>query len=236
MGPITDQWLNYMPPTDPSAYRSEYVGRVFRYRQGLVSVAPGYEWLRAGGRGSMGGEGRIVQVNSYGGVEWMPLVYKTQSVFACSAHLPVIVLQSDASMGSCQRTPYPCRCQPSSDDHYCWNLLHFTHMDEANGVSYATANCEGRTYVAGRSPSWMPALVPRVFENTVPSSSTPRSQGLAGELPLVIALMAFHSHPGGASEVFNRGMWDRKRWRGPDRTPVGCKMFTLVERYMMADP
>jgi hypothetical protein len=42
--PLTDQWLNTMPPQHASAYVGELVGTVFRYRDGVVSPAHGYLW------------------------------------------------------------------------------------------------------------------------------------------------------------------------------------------------
>ncbi|KAH6846953.1 hypothetical protein B0I37DRAFT_309444 [Chaetomium sp. MPI-CAGE-AT-0009] len=42
--PLTDQWLNTMPPQHAGAYVGELVGTVFRYRDGVVSPAHGYLW------------------------------------------------------------------------------------------------------------------------------------------------------------------------------------------------
>lgn len=42
--PLTDQWLNMMPPQHAGAYVGEIVGTVFRYRDGVVSPAHGYVW------------------------------------------------------------------------------------------------------------------------------------------------------------------------------------------------
>ncbi len=73
----------------------------------------------------------------------------------------------------------------------------------------------------------MPSLVPRVFENTRPENNTP-SRGLAGELPVVIAMMAFHGRVGEASDVFSRGLWRRNQWLGSGRAPAGCKFFLVL--------
>ncbi|AEO62203.1 uncharacterized protein THITE_2140518 [Thermothielavioides terrestris NRRL 8126] len=40
--PLTDQWFNMVPPQRAEAYTGEYPGTVFRYRNGVVSPAPGY--------------------------------------------------------------------------------------------------------------------------------------------------------------------------------------------------
>lgn len=210
-----DQWLNYMPPLRADAYRGEHAGSVFRYRGGVVSLAPEFRWHRPG----MGQEGRIARMDERGGFAGYLQEYKTQSIFSCSAHLPIIVLQGDACLGSFMRRCCPCDAQQG--DRYSWNMLHFDHRD---GRSFATSNSQGFTYVAaGRSPSWVPALVPKVFANSLPGNSALHSRGLSGDLPIIIALMAFHSNPGHASDVFRRGMWQQGQWRGPSHSPIGCK-------------
>ncbi|KAK4120949.1 hypothetical protein N657DRAFT_657997 [Parathielavia appendiculata] len=40
--PLTDQWLNTMPPQQAEAYTGEFPGTVFRYQNGVVSPAHGY--------------------------------------------------------------------------------------------------------------------------------------------------------------------------------------------------
>jgi hypothetical protein len=42
--PLTDQWLNPMPPQNPAAYTGELIGTVFRYQNGVVNPAQGYLW------------------------------------------------------------------------------------------------------------------------------------------------------------------------------------------------
>lgn len=42
--PLTDSWLNIIPPQDAAAYTGELVGTVFRYQDGHVSPAQGYFW------------------------------------------------------------------------------------------------------------------------------------------------------------------------------------------------
>ncbi|EAQ82949.1 hypothetical protein CHGG_10767 [Chaetomium globosum CBS 148.51] len=49
--PLTDQWLNMMPPQHAGAYVGEIVGTVFRYRDGVMSPAHGYVWNTRPGLG-----------------------------------------------------------------------------------------------------------------------------------------------------------------------------------------
>jgi len=106
-----------------------------------------------------------------------------------------------------------------------WNLLSFF---KENGLSLVNAGAGDSPYVAGRNPSWIPALVPRVFEN-VDGGATPPSLGLGGDLPTIIGLMAFHGRRGRASEVFSEGRWQQHQWHGGSRPPSGCKFLILPE-------
>jgi hypothetical protein len=217
--PLTDQWLNYMPPTDPIYYRGEYPGTVFRYRAGTIAPAPNYVWSRS----NMGEEGRISYVDPTTGFITIALgPYKTETIFSCSAHLPIITLQSDASLGS--SLPSGAQYENSEDDIYKWTMLHFASSE---GISLANSRRQGCTCIAGKNASWIPSLVPRVFENTY-RHETQRSRGLGGDLPVVIGLMAFHaSRTGNASAVFERGWWQRGQWRGPSEAPRGCELFCI---------
>ena len=235
-----DQWLNYTPPNEPDAYDHEFAGSVFRYRNGVVSPAPEFEWTRENLGGGGRGPGCIARRNPeydqyvtlypervleiynpipmYNG--WPPQ-YREHSVFACSPFLPIIVMPGDASLGSFARRGCECGEEhlPDTDG---WRLLHFMHD---NGVSRATDEARGLPYVGGRRPSWMPALVPQAFENRVPGTihSLPASRGLSGELPIVLALMAFHGTRGHASDVFTNGRWHRNQWRGPPDGQAHCE-------------
>ncbi|KAK0638599.1 hypothetical protein B0T16DRAFT_462363 [Cercophora newfieldiana] len=226
-----DQWLNSIPPTSQAAYVKEYKGTVFRYRSGIVTVAQGYEWVRE----APGYEGRITFYDPASNYTWVPEPYKTESVFACSAHLPIITLNGDASLGSLLSTNCRDGCDrqslnPDDDDdqeRYTWRMPHFTDRD--NGVSVINSTRTGVPFVSGKNPSWIPSLVPKVFENTYRHENR-RSKGLAGDLPVIIGLMSFHSSRPkhgpdgstlrGANEVFMSQMWHRNRWEGPRDAPV----------------
>ncbi|KAK4443809.1 hypothetical protein QBC34DRAFT_476384 [Podospora aff. communis PSN243] len=217
--PVADLWLNYLPPTSPAFYRGEYPGTVFSYRSGTVTPAANYVWDRS----HMGQEGHISYVDPTTGFIVAPEPYRTETIFSCSAHLPLITLQSDASLGSYHRSNCRNNCDAvyQDGDVLPWNMLHFTHPQHLPGVSMANSGQTGSTYVAGKNARWMPALVPKVFENTERHLQQ-QSRGLGGDLPVVIGLMAFHaSRTGNASAVFEKGWWQNGRWRGPAEAPKG---------------
>ncbi|KAK3370702.1 hypothetical protein B0H63DRAFT_319849 [Podospora didyma] len=225
-----DQWRNPMPPMASAAYRGETVGAVFRYHNGTISRAPDYLWYRR--EPTQGGHGGIMGRDQQGNYQFLE-VYKTQSIFACSAHLPIIVSNCDASVVSdrdvTRRTNSSafmqrgCDCDSAYDGYYPWSLLNFSASAAAPGVSFARLDAEGVPFVVGKNPSWIPSLVPGVFRNTRNDHGIPRSQGLSGELPIVIALMAFHSRANRASDVFDPAerRWHRGAWDGPNTAPAG---------------
>ncbi|SPQ24990.1 aa5ff937-aba4-4b5b-a8cd-5d4dcf81ceb8 [Thermothielavioides terrestris] len=204
--PLTDQWFNMVPPQRAEAYTGEYPGTVFRYRNGVVSPAPGYIWYRP----AMGQEGCIVRVNQAGGFDGCPAVYRSQTVFACSALLPMIVTDGDASLGFTFLRRL-CPCDTVFDESYStWSHLHFGGGDNGEGISYVYSCASGDPWVAGRDASWIPSLVPSVYRNTSPSAVP--SRGLSGYLPIILALMGFHGRPGRASDVFSAHGWHQHRW------------------------
>lgn len=159
----------------------------------------------------MGHPGGIARLNQANLIDGWPAHYKTHTVFACSPHLPVIVTDTDASLGYAAMH-FPCGCDRAYDEQYSrWRLLHFDR-DGGPGLSRINAYASGDTYAAGRDASWIPALIPRAYQNM--SVGAEPSRGLSGELPILIALMAFHGRPGRASDVFFEQKWHMCRWRG----------------------
>ncbi|KAJ4306049.1 hypothetical protein N0V88_000845 [Collariella sp. IMI 366227] len=98
--PSTDQWLNLVPPVQPTDYVGEIPGTVFRYQNGVVSPALGYVWYRPvpGQRGHIT-RAYLSQETGFT-VTGFPADYKSHTVFACSPLLPMVVTDGDASLGN----------------------------------------------------------------------------------------------------------------------------------------
>ncbi|KAI8654177.1 hypothetical protein NCS56_01374300 [Fusarium sp. Ph1] len=107
-----------------------------------------------------------------------------------------------------------------------WELLRVHHPREVRvGLSQITTSGSPvemdaggpLRYVAGKSPSWMPALIPSSYCN--PYSDAPDSRGLGGELAIILGLMALTERPKGpteneATDVFlEKRCWRRYGWR-----------------------
>ena len=166
----------------------------------------------------MGREGRIVRVNQANVIDGYPVLYRAQTVFACSPLLPMIVTDGDASLGY----TFPrriCSCNHMYDNEKCstWSHLHFGGSDDnaRREISYVNSYASGDPFVAGKDPTWVPSLVPSVYRNTKPSAGP--SRGLSGELPIILALMGFHGKPGRASDIFRDRKWNLGQWVGSNR-------------------
>lgn len=227
-----DPWYNRVPPTRPSGFAGEIPSYVMRYCNGEVTVAHGYTWWRGDFLGAAWPPGYVCMIGADGNPVYTDQGhlqcaerYKELAVFSCNPLLPIVVDNGDplSTSAALDRSP-----------------LLFFHPPSQPGVSQAVhpdspmepgpAPCK---YVAGADPSWIPSLVPRAYRN--PYNAVP-SAGLAGELPIVLGLMAF-SEPGDredhtpVTQTFlgdgvAHGKWHRRCWTH-NAAPQGCKFSPL---------
>ncbi|RSL64712.1 hypothetical protein CEP54_004535 [Fusarium duplospermum] len=189
-------------------YSGEYPSKVMRYSNGEVSEALGYYWYRP----EEGGAGYLMRLDHSGqyvmdpetGECFCATEYKTFSVAACNPLLPIMVVDQD----------------PLTDATGGWELLRIFHpRDNRIGLSQVVTlespMGDGGApvrYVAGRSPSWMPSLLPRTYRS--PSRDPPESRGLGGELPIILGLMALSPRKDASgNESTNQLFLDRNLWR-----------------------
>lgn len=201
-------------------YIGEIASKVMRYSNGEVTEAPLYHWYRE----ETNAPGYLYRLDSSANFILDPSTashhiaqqYKTFAVFACNPLLPLMVTDAD-----------PLQYQTS------WELLRIFHPRHARGLSQVVTlespigpGGAPVRYVAGRSPSWMPALIPRTYRTAYPRP--PESSGLGGELGIILGLMALTAdHSPHDNEAVNeafllRRQWRRNEWRGGD-LPRGCK-------------
>ncbi|PHH65703.1 hypothetical protein CDD81_1789 [Ophiocordyceps australis] len=193
-----DTWYNDLPPRSCMGYTGERAGKVLRFRDGEVEEAAGYVWYRDELR---------IRGHCFSNLGEAP-GYSEAAVFACNPHLPLVVIRDD---------PLTLNDAKSS-----MHALHFFHPRHLPGLSQATTpdavlphGGAPVKYVAGRNPSWMPALVPSVYAN--PWLEPPPSRGLGGELAIIIGLMAFSKSGPNVEDVFlgthaRPGYWHNSFW------------------------
>lgn len=196
---VLDQWADVLPFPEASDYADEIPGLVFRYRNGEVTEAADYAWIRP----HPGAEGCICRW-THGPDHGQPtVVYKTYSVFRRWRFSPVFWVGSDISVHGI--------------DHYTADpqrmFISLRFYSPSPGVSQV--DYRGERHVAGRDPSWMPSLVPHQYSNPFPNAS--RSQGLHGELPVILGLMALSQGPG----FYPPTQWQRRHWRGDPQINQG---------------
>lgn len=196
-----------------------------RWKDGQVSAANGWHWGRdLPAPGQPSAPGRVWTTLSSGS-PYFADNYSIFTTFSCNPLLPFVVAEGD----------------PSTADGPRLSPLLFFHPPSGNamrGVSQAVTdesvmgNGPGPVkYTAGRQPSWVPSLVPPTY--LTPEADAPRSAGLGGELPIVIALMAFSERGNLAAgtnrteEIFlgrpgHHGRWHNWRWTH-NYHPTGCE-------------
>ncbi|RFU76168.1 hypothetical protein TARUN_6073 [Trichoderma arundinaceum] len=200
-----DCWYNRIPPTEPSGYEREIPSRVMRYENGQVTEAFGDRWAREGPQGGTWPPGRVCATDAHGR-ECHPTMYKQMAVFSCNPLLPIVVVNGDplSAAEKLARSPLLFFHPPSQP-----GVSQAVHPDSL--MDHGPPECK---YVAGASPSWIPSLVPETYRN--PHNVVP-SVGLAGELPIVLGLMAFSLPTEGEAEesvtrTFLSGLWQNGQW------------------------
>ncbi|KAI0408261.1 hypothetical protein F4802DRAFT_619426, partial [Xylaria palmicola] len=200
--PHVDQWGSRMPPEYAHEYEGERVGTVWRYRDGDIEPARGYAWHREEGVDADTGlrpEGTIVRYDDDDDAAVWPLPeYSKFTVFNCWGPLPCVYSRADAL--STPMGPY--------GDGARWHLMSFDHHD-GSGVTRVAEAGNAQT-VAGRSPSWMPGLVPALFKN--PGRDLGPSNGLAGELGVLIGQMALAEPYKHTDKPFEHRWWRNGQW------------------------
>ncbi|GKT58059.1 hypothetical protein ColTof4_11986 [Colletotrichum tofieldiae] len=204
LAPVADIYGNPLPPTTARGYGLETTGQVWRYRDGVVSLADGFYWYRP----EPGSPGAIyATLNEYfderGQPLWTPVPmppHSTFSVFNCWRFLPCLYTDVDVT---------------TVDDMGVDNKfspLAFTRDSLDSGVTRIRASGGPQRHVAGSKPSWMPTVLPETY--AAPTSSAQQSTGLGGCLPIIIGLLALTKRPGHTDDVFRDGEWNGNRFRG----------------------
>lgn len=218
--PTVDYWGTAMPPDRPAFYAGECPGRVFRYVDGEIHQALGYTWSRKNPSDPDGPVGNIV-VNGADGLVYPTQEYSTFTVFNCWGPLPCVYVKADVTMTNLGDYGIGHR----------WHLMSFQSPD-STGVS-RIAEAGGSQVVAGRGPTWAPSLVNGMFMNY---GNRPQSQGLAGELPVIIGQMALTHTQGHTDQPFIRQLWHRRKWgggSGPQQYIAAGKAFPCVLHFRL---
>ncbi|KAF3077410.1 hypothetical protein CFAM422_000175 [Trichoderma lentiforme] len=208
---IGDLWYNRLPPTEPRGFAGEMHSCVMRYHNGQVEAARGYGWWRGefdktvrrwppGVICMVSADGNPVYTDE-GQLQYCQR-YKELAVYSCNPLLPIVIDNGDplSSTAALDRSPLLFFHPPSQP-----GVSQAVHPDSPMGLGPAP-----HKYVAGASPSWAPSLVPEIYSNPYTAVA---SVGLAGELPIVLGLMAFSEHSSVTPTFLGDGR-AHGRWKG----------------------
>ena len=201
----------YYPPEVARGFLAQIPGYVFRWKDGVVTPAPGYTWSAQ----DVGyAQGRIYATSTTG-IVW-PDYYKAATVFYCNHFTKFYTARGDASTRDISA--------PQTAPEDTWQPLLFLH--DHNNVSYVQHTGE-EEFLAVRHASWIEQLFSNTYRRH--SKGGPANGGLAGLLPIVIALIAFSCL--GRDELYHALITDRS-WRGhrwvPHERETGREYYQIL--------
>ncbi|TVY34525.1 hypothetical protein LOCC1_G007808, partial [Lachnellula occidentalis] len=165
---VNGRWL---PPEVMAGYSPQTPGHVYRWFNGVVSLAEGYQWVARPIGNPVPAQGTIFANGTQGPV-W-PTYYSAATVFFCNPFDQFFTARGDAST----------RDMSSPEDW--WQPLGFRHDNSISRADHAG----DYEHLAVRSASWINQLVPSAYRRQ--SNHGSNQGGLGGLLPIVIALIAF---------------------------------------------
>ncbi|TVY73453.1 hypothetical protein LSUE1_G007726, partial [Lachnellula suecica] len=184
VAPRSDQHGRWLPPLYQAGFATQGAATLYRWQNGIITPAPGYQW--------------------YNGAWWWgnraaATFYRANTMFYCNPFDHFLAAQGDVSMRDMATAPFP------NDRWYTFNF----HHDE-----YALSRLDlggAEPYLAGNGPRFIEQLGIGSWRN--PDTDAPISGGLAGNLALLIALIAFSCRSQNLDNVL-RTSWQNYQWRG----------------------
>jgi hypothetical protein len=182
------------PPDVARGFFAQDPGQVYRWQNGVVTAAPAYLWS-AQQVGPPYANGTIY-ANSTTGIVWPPC-HRAATVFYCNNFDMFFTARGDASARDISA--------PQTEPEDTWQPLSFLHE---NNISYVD-HAGDQEYVAVRQASWIEQLLPNTYRRQ--TRDGPANGGLAGLLPIIIALIAFSCRN---REDLRRVLINDRSWRG----------------------
>lgn len=172
---------------------------MYRWANGTVSLAQGYSWTPQPltNASEAYANGTIYATSSTGDTVW-PNYYRAATVFYCNPFDKFFTTRGDATT----------REIAESDPEDGWLPLSFSHDD--NNVSYVEHAGE-QEFLAVRTASWIEGLLPNTYRRH--DAQGAEHGGLAGILPIIIALVAFSCRQRDLHDVLiTHRAWRGNRW------------------------
>ncbi|KAN0099623.1 hypothetical protein V8E51_013398 [Hyaloscypha variabilis] len=207
-GSIPARYVNqrWHPPNTIRGFFAQVPGHVYRWNNGIVSLADGYNWTARPVQGHGGAplaNGTICRLDSYGQTIW-PEYFRAATVFYCNHFDNFFTTRGDAGTRE---------MAASADAGDWWQPLSFFHDHDISYVDHAG----DQEFLAVRTATWIEQLLPRVYRRH--QHGGPAHGGLAGLLPIIIALVAFSCT--NITELYrvliDDRSWSGHRWRPHER-------------------
>ncbi|KAG9240437.1 hypothetical protein BJ878DRAFT_292198 [Calycina marina] len=193
---VHQRWL---PPESARGFFAQEPGCVYRWDNGIVSRAYGYNWHNDP---QSCHSGSIYAINPQTQNYVSPLYYRSATTFFCNRSDKFFTTRGHAGLKEIRYL--------GPEDG--WTPLTFTHE---NGISYVGQGYEHQ-HTAVRRASWIDSLLPKSYrcEENGPASN---EGGLSGLLEIIIALVAFSC----SARDLNNVLLHDNAWRGHDWRPHG---------------
>lgn len=190
----------WRPPREIRGFFKQAPGRVYRWSDGIVSVAHNYIWSS---KDTILGvaDGRIYDPASH----CFPEYYRGATMFYCNRFDLFFSARGDASTRNMEQAD-------SEDD---WYPLTFSHDYDLTRLEHSG----DEAHVDASEASWIDQLVPNNYRK--PSSKHDSiHKGLAGCIPIAISLEAFSCENRGElhSVLIKDKAWARRTWYGHNRS------------------
>lgn len=199
-------------PLDPAQNSFTQVpGHVYRWRDGTISAATPYNWVEKQMGDPPYANGTIYSNPEPGVVVW-PTYYRAATVRYTNHLDKFITTRGDVTTRDTTRSDL------RPDDY--WQPLSFRYE---NNISYVDHSGD-QQYLAVRQARWVEQLLPNTYAS--PTKDDNVNGGLAGLLPILIALVAFSCR--NRSELY-QVLFNHRAWRGdqwvPHKKATGRKCY-----------
>jgi hypothetical protein len=183
--PRVDAYGRWLPPLYQAGFGPKSQGTVFRWSNGVISAPAGYQWA----------DGYAYAPNG-GALNY----YRSITMFYCDPFNQFLIADGDASTRDIETAPWP-------GDR--WYTVNFRHEDGLSRVDFAA----DEQCLAGNGATFIDDLGLSSYQSQ--DSAAPPSRGLAGNLAILIALVAFSCRSSHLRDALIRDRaWHRYRWNG----------------------
>ncbi|RFU31516.1 hypothetical protein B7463_g4822, partial [Scytalidium lignicola] len=196
-----DDYGRWRPPQVVQGFHPQIPGHVYRWRNGDISLANSYQWVTYSAGDPPYANGGIFRAQGQ-----QPEYYRAVTMFYCNQFDHFFATPGDATV----------RDRESSTEND-WHPIVFDNTQQ--NISYVDLG-GGDDHLSVRRANWIDEVVPKAYRCV--EDNAPEGGGLAGRLPLLVALVAFSCRGANALRqvLIEDRAWRQYRWHR-HRRPTG---------------